>query len=829
MRNTKVRTKLVVSFTVSLAAVLAIGILGYFSLSKMNNIIVHNDFNVVRPMTYLERITFYTGEIRVAISDILLSNDEDIKEDQFELIGAYQEGLRSNINEYMDTLSTGGFDNTEEHSLLSELSIMVANWSSEVENVALLSFNGQDHAALEQLRSNIIPSGEDINGIVETLVAINQDQATERRIGSEESFKSSTYLIGGIVALTLIVMIVMGTLVIRSITRSVRKIIRSAEDFAEGNVQYNSVDIPNDEIGQIARALERMAESISSLIADNYRLIVSASAGRLDVRADASAYKGDYQKILEGMNLTVESFSRHLDAIPVAISFYDLSGNFVYGNTATHKMLLRLGLNADDKEVLKRLLNVQEQEELPELAEAIFSGTKGAPIYTDTVFFMGEDENAWVYNLALRSVFGAGVKEGEASCVMLTLIDITEATNAKSEAERANRAKTEFLSNMSHEIRTPMNAIIGVTQIVRKSKDLDKITSYLGEIENSSRHLLGLINDILDMSKIEAGKLELSEEATSLSKEIAQTVAMMRLKGTERSVDIKYELKYTHDCVMVDKLRLNQVLINLLGNAIKFSADECKIIITVTEKPEDSESLYHFIVEDNGIGMTREQTKRLFMPFEQAEVSTAKRFGGTGLGLSISKTIVEMMGGKIWVKSKLGVGSVFHFTVKLKTLGAPEEAGKERRNNKEHASLPNNYDFSSLRALVVDDIDINRTIIGELLLETGIQTVEAVDGIKAIKVFEKSPPFYFDIILMDLQMPRMDGYEATSKIRALDRPDAQTIPIVALTANIIKEDIEKAFAVGMDGHLSKPIDIQAVLEMIDKLCLKDKNKAKGNT
>jgi signal transduction histidine kinase/CheY-like chemotaxis protein len=383
---------------------------------------------------------------------------------------------------------------------------------------------------------------------------------------------------------------------------------------------------------------------------------------------------------------------------------------------------------------------------------------------------------------------------------------------AVQEANLANQYKGDFLARMSHEIRTPMNAIIGITEIVKKklADAPEDICSGLRQIEASSQHLLGLINDILDISKIEAGKIELNDEAVLVEK-LARTVeAIIRPRCEEKNISFETRFDLTLEtCCMADPLRLRQVLINLLGNAVKFTPRGGAILYTIAEKEKrEGETLIYFSIKDSGIGISKEGLETLFKPFEQASKDIAKHYGGTGLGLAISRNIVKLFGGDISVESEPGKGSEFSFSIWLP-------------NAKLLASLNTSRDatdlFTGKRALLVDDVAINRIIVVNLLEYTGLAIDEAGDGKEAFAMFQDSPENYYDIIYMDVQMPVMDGYEATRAIRGLDREDAKTVPIVALTANAFKEDIDKALACGMNAHLAKPIEIDKCLEISFKL------------
>ncbi|MDR1421145.1 MAG: response regulator [Treponema sp.] len=395
--------------------------------------------------------------------------------------------------------------------------------------------------------------------------------------------------------------------------------------------------------------------------------------------------------------------------------------------------------------------------------------------------------------------------------------ELEEAVRA---ARKANEHKGDFLARMSHEIRTPMNAIIGMTDIVKKkitgAENIpDDIIGNVGQIEISSRHLLGLLNDILDISKIEAGKIELAEEAEDLLKLAGMAAAIVRPRCDEKNITLKTRFDIPDGkAFMTDSLRLRQVLINLLGNAVKFTPPGGRIEFTVTEKEErDGKVLFHFAVRDNGIGITEDAQAMLFKPFEQANSGIARKYGGTGLGLAISRNIVQMLGGDITVKSREGEGSEFSFSAWF--TQSESEAGKETSVN----DTPDL--FKDRRALLVDDVEINRIIAINLLEHTGLVIDEAEDGEEALRIFQGSPEYTYDIIYMDVQMPGMNGYDASRAIRNLDRKDAKSVPIVALTANAFREDIDKALDSGMNAHLAKPMENEKVLEVTVKLLEKN--------
>ena len=386
-----------------------------------------------------------------------------------------------------------------------------------------------------------------------------------------------------------------------------------------------------------------------------------------------------------------------------------------------------------------------------------------------------------------------------------------ELETASEAAQAASRTKSEFLANMSHEIRTPINAVTGMTAIARSSSDLNRIYDCLDKISAASKQLLGLINDILDMSKIEAKKFDLAHEPFSLEAMVANIGSIIGVRAAERSqrfvIDLSPDIPVA---VIGDEMRFSQILLNLLSNAVKFTPEGGEITLTVKRvgsraNKEEIEAS----VRDSGIGITEEQQARLFSAFVQAESGTAKRFGGTGLGLAISKSLAELMGGGISLESAPGKGSCFTVHVLLES-GTCDLPSAFRAIKK-----PEEYRFEGRTLLLVEDIAINREIVLALLEDTGVTVECAENGQEAVNKFSANPDRY-DLVFMDVQMPVMDGFDATRAIRSLDLPRADAVPIVAMTANAFSEDIEKCIEAGMNAHIAKPIDLEALMNITDR-------------
>ncbi|GHU29798.1 hypothetical protein AGMMS50256_15450 [Betaproteobacteria bacterium] len=444
-------------------------------------------------------------------------------------------------------------------------------------------------------------------------------------------------------------------------------------------------------------------------------------------------------------------------------------------------------------------------------------------IDASAIISSGEYENSETVRQELQKKLSV-TGHGESKKLSVALEQMLKTLQDRIErAQQASRAKSDFLSNMSHEIRTPINAITGMTTIGKLAETIERKDYAFEKIGEASTHLLGVINDILDMSKIEANKLELSPAKFSFEKMLqkVEDVNIFRVDERRQKLTISVDKAIPRNLISDDQ-RLTQVITNLLSNAIKFTPEDGAIQINAClESACGDVCTIRIDVTDTGIGISEEQQTRLFQSFEQAQSSTSREFGGTGLGLAISRRIVEMMGGRIWIESAPGDGSTFSFT--FNAVAAQDDEPERSDENAAIDGDPSDETniFKGYRIILAEDVEINRLIVLGLLEETGIVIDCAENGVEAVELFAGNPAQY-DMIFMDIQMPKMDGYDATKSIREMDLPYAKEIPIVAMTANVFREDIEKCLAVGMNGHVGKPIDIGEVLEKL-RTFLKPRN------
>ncbi len=403
--------------------------------------------------------------------------------------------------------------------------------------------------------------------------------------------------------------------------------------------------------------------------------------------------------------------------------------------------------------------------------------------------------------------------------ILLSRRDITETQNnaleqhrllsdALNQAEKANKAKSTFLFNMSHDIRTPMNAIIGFTNMAQKHLDNPALANeYLHKVDMSSHHMLHIINDILDMARIDSGKVELETAPINIYKECYATDALFRSEMEVRQIDFSVKIDIKDEVVLGDAMRIKQIVINLVSNAMKYTKPGGKVELSYLQTARTDDDFAHFSIsiKDTGIGMSDEYQRHLFEAFERERSATVSGIEGTGLGLAISKQLADLMGGTLVCNSKLGEGTEFIFKFRLRVANY---SAKKEKNIKDISA------FHGKKVLLVEDNDLNREIAVDMLEGLGFCVEEATDGSIAVEKVQKAEQGYYQVILMDIQMPYMDGYYATHTIRMLPDTDKAGIPIIAMTANAFDEDRQKALSAGMNAHLSKPINEKQIISTL---------------
>ena len=484
-------------------------------------------------------------------------------------------------------------------------------------------------------------------------------------------------------------------------------------------------------------------------------------------------------------------------------------------NAGYHYQIWKKGTD-DEKIVIAQCDNLQETDTL-EVA---------CTVPNDTWYFEIVPENGWV--TMTQKLWGLLISVLTAFIVMIIYLQFKmrryrDALHEKElekvvlEAKNANEAKTRFLFNMSHDIRTPMNAIIGFSELLEKHIDeKDKAIDYLGKIKSSSNFLLSLINYVLEMARIESGKLVLKKEVRCVTDLIESLTDVFEPGVKKKFITYSCETDIQHKYVICDEIKVREIFINIIGNSVKYTPEGGKISVSVKEEPFEKENYiaYRIIVEDNGIGMSKEYLPHIFEEFSREHTSTESKVTGTGLGLPIVKSLIDMMGGTIEVESQLGCGTKMNVVLPFE-LASEKQILEEKQKEKEKIS----DSILGKRVLLAEDNELNAEIAMTVLKENGLKAERAANGKQCMEMLKKMPEDYYDMILMDIQMPEMDGYEATKRIRNLDDARAD-IPIVAMTANAFEEDRQKALESGMNAHVSKPVDMNMLFKVMTQILKK---------
>ena len=580
----------------------------------------------------------------------------------------------------------------------------------------------------------------------------------------------------------------------------IKELTDISSEIAVGNI-YASVPRwiteRSDEMGTLGSSYESMNNSVRNMYSNNNILFEAAMSGQLDIRVDSAQFKGFFAQLVEKMNDTLDIVGVYFDRIPGSLVILDDCYDIAYSNSHYKETFSGFDLVF----LWQKMMDEADNHDLgalkAKLAETLHEGE-----YTTTASFTISGRARWFTYVCNKIDNNNGA--------VIVLWDNTELVLAKDKAMQANKAKSEFLSRVSHELRTPLNVIMSMAKLGINERDLENSANRFNKIYTSSGYLAQIINDVLDMSRMESGKTKIRYAAMDLGRVLGECTDMLSSKADEKDLKL---LAYIDPSVpgrlVGDEFRIRQIIINLISNAIKFT-DRGHVSVRVGLLCENEHTAdISFEVSDTGVGMSEEFLEKIFTPFEQEDQFLSRRYEGTGLGLSISHDLVVLMGGEMEVASRLGEGSRFSFVIPFeKTSAAPAEAEPEPIETGGDAPT-----LAGKKILLVDDIEINRLIVREIFSETGAEITEAEDGRDAYEKFILSPAGHFDCVLMDIQMPKMDGYEATKAIRGSGRADSG-VPVVAMTANALREDIDTALASGMDDHLAKPLDFDACIETV---------------
>ena len=595
----------------------------------------------------------------------------------------------------------------------------------------------------------------------------------------------------------------------------IRQKALSTEDYAEEICQYRTREDPPRWLEQHVVYSRQAGEMMVNIL------------GR-DVTAEKSREAVQQENVQEKLDII-----RSLSSMFFAMYYVDLQGDTLQGVTQLREVEELVGQRARYSAAIRSYAETFiHPDDREEYLSAMHPANLIEQLSASHPFLAVEyrklpssdveplpDQCDWVRSTA---VLVRNDSSGRPLTALYAAQDVTESKQKEAREHRAlleacqaaghaNAAKSDFLSRMSHDIRTPMNGIMGMTNIALSHlDDPERVEDCLRKIVISSRHLLNLVNEVLDMSQIESGRIDLAEERFSISEMIQDLAVILRSPIQEKGHELRvYPLQIEHDAVSGDGSRLRQVFVNILGNSVKYTPPGGLLEIEVREKDsrQHGYGCYDFVFRDNGVGMTEEFVQRIFDPYSRAEDSRTSTIEGTGLGMTIAQNIVRMMGGSIAVQSKPGGGSQFTVTIFLRQedgeTAAPPSGGGE-------------LSFQGRRMLLVEDNELNREIACEILLDTGAQVECAGNGKEALDRFLASAPGYYDVILMDIQMPVMNGHEATRAIRGLSRPDAAAIPIVAMSANAFAEDMAASREAGMNEHITKPLDIPRLMQCLDR-------------
>ena len=609
------------------------------------------------------------------------------------------------------------------------------------------------------------------------------------------------------ILITCLILGVMYVALRKYIIKPIGKLTAISGEIAGGNIYC---EIPGwiksrtDEMGILGKSYESMSLALQAILSSNNNLFKAAMSGRLDIRGDPSPFKGFFSKVVNRINETLDVIGIYLDNIPGSLAIMNSDYDIVFTNGCFKRMFSATS-NID---IISKMLDEENEGGADALKQKLAGYLR-----------LGEYSRlAWVESGGEKrclSFMCHGVTlDGSNNGAIIVVTDSTELVLAKDRALSANKAKSEFLSRISHELRTPLNVILSMSKLGLNDSELNESKDRFQKIVTSSSHLSNIINDVLEMSRMESGKTVIKHEAIKLATVINECVDLLMFKAKEKDIALVSSVSAdVPEVLLGDEFRIRQILINLLSNAVKFT-DEGQVSLDVAVVSNDGESLrISFSVSDTGIGISGDFLSKIFLPFEQEDSFLSRRYQGSGLGLSISYNLAALMGGSMTASSEPGEGSRFELII---PFGFAD--GLTAEDGEPGADAPIEYAFEGKRILLADDIDINRLIFIEIFNGSGIGIDEAVDGDETLRKYKLSPPGFYDCVLMDIQMPKMNGYDVAKAIRGCTDRSDNDIPIIAMTANALKEDVDLALASGMDDHIAKPVDFDECKKKVARYC-----------
>jgi PAS domain S-box-containing protein len=640
----------------------------------------------------------------------------------------------------------------------------------------------------------------------------------------EASIRSMERVVLASIVIVMLIVTIIVALVTEGIIRPIRRLTGAARLLsAETGGAFRPLPVRSrDEIGVLTETFNHMAAQVF----EQHDLLETRVKERTEAlslaNAELEAEVAEREQAQKALQESGELVRLLLDGAPEAIYGIDVDGNTTFCNAACLRML---GYETASELLGKNMHELAHHTKTDGTAYpveecSIYLALKtGNDAHVDGEMLWRKDGSCFPAECWSRPIRRAGATIGS----VVTYIDVTERKlaeqvlrKAKAAAEEGNRAKSEFLANMSHEIRTPLNGVIGMTELALGTDLTPEQREYLSTVKLSADSLLSVIDDVLDFSKMEAGRSELDAGDFDLRANLEATLRTLALAADRKGLELLCEVAPdVPEFVRGDSNRLRQILINLVGNAIKFTAVGEVLVTVEARDPSGMNSLLHFTVSDTGIGVPADKQKRIFEPFTQADNTTTRVYGGTGLGLAISKRLVELMGGGIWVESRTGGGSHFHFTVfmpaaerpiETRAPGIPVDAGPASKHQPDHAG--------GLRILIAEDNPVNQMLLTRMLEKRGHSVKVAANGRLALASVEDDS---YDLLLMDVQMPEMDGMEATRVLRERESKTGTHLTVVGVTAHAMAGDRERCLQAGMDGYLSKPIRPTELDDLLERL------------